>query len=78
MIDIKKLARNYVKWVNCPKCGHQKYTKFVRGDIWMNDRDYKVKILDFGFDDVWVLYLENGNKTAWEHDKFINQYFLLK
>jgi len=65
-----------VKWLNCPKCGHPKSFKLEIGQIWMNDRDYKVKILDFGFEDVWLLYLDNGNKVAWKQDKFFEQYIL--
>ena len=65
-----------VKWLNCPKCGHPKSFKLEIGQTWMNDRDYKVKILDFGFEDVWLLYLDNQNKVAWTLEKFLEQYIL--
>ena len=71
---LTKISRNYTKWVNCPKCGHAKYTKFVRGDIWINENGYKVKILDFGFDLVWLFYFDNNNRTSWTHQEFVNQY----
>jgi hypothetical protein len=67
-----------VKWINCPKCGHPKSFKFKVGQIWMNDRNYKVQILDFGFEDVWLLYLDNGNKVSWKQSKFLEQYVLME
>jgi len=66
-----------VTWVNCPKCGYAKAFKLRVGQIWQNDRDYKVKILDVGFEDVWLLYLANGNKVGWKQQKFLEQYFLV-
>lgn len=63
---------------NCPCCGHSKAFKIKIGQTWINDRDYKVQILDFGFDDVWLLYIENGNKCAWNQDKFLQQYTILE
>ena len=66
-----------VKWQNCPKCGHPKAFKFEVGQVWINDREYKVKVLDFGFEDIWLLYLDNGNKVSWKQDKFLGQYILV-
>ena len=67
-----------VKWLSCPKCGHRKSCRLEIGQIWINDRDFEVRILDFGFEDVWVLYLDTryGNKVAWKHQDFMEQYVL--
>ena len=62
--------------MKCPKC-NQEY-KFKRNDIWINSNGYKVKILDFGSDEVWLLYLENNNKTSWKFEKFFSEYKLDK
>lgn len=56
----------------CPAC--KKELTFVIGDIWVNDRDYKIKILDFGSESLWVLYLENQNKVAWKIKDFLEMY----
>ena len=56
----------------CPVC--KKELTFVVDDIWVNNRDYKVKILDFGGESVWVLYLENQNKVAWKIKDFLENY----
>lgn len=56
----------------CPVC--KKELTFVIEDIWINDRDYRVKILDYGSESVWVLYLENQNKVAWKIKDFLEQY----
>lgn len=47
---------------------------FLIGSIWVNSNDYKVKILDYGLNEVWVLYLENQNKTGWDIGKFLQEY----
>jgi len=51
---------------------------FKIGQIWINERDFKVKILDFGIDDLWLLYLANNNKVAWKKDRFLELYSLLR
>lgn len=56
----------------CPVC--KKELAFTIGDVWVNDRDYKVKILDFGSEFLWVLYLENQNKVAWKIKDFLEMY----
>ena len=43
------------------------------GQLWINDQDYIVKILDFGIGQVWLLY-PNGNKTAWSLGEFFEYY----
>lgn len=56
----------------CPFC--KKELNFFKNDIWVNDRNYKVKILDFGSESIWVLYLENQNKVAWKIKDFLETY----
>lgn len=50
--------------INCPVCKRELI--IFAGDVWINDRGYRVQILDYGTEDIWVLYLENQNKVAWE------------
>ena len=47
---------------------------FLVGSIWINDKNYRVKILDYGDNDVWLLYIANNNKTAWDIKKFLKEY----
>ena len=56
----------------CPLC--KKELNFFQGEIWVNDQEYKVKILDYGSEDIWLYYIENGNKVAWNIKKFLEQY----
>ena len=45
------------------------------GQLWINDQDYVVKVLDFGLNDVWLAY-PNGNHVAWKLSKFFEEYTL--
>ena len=47
---------------------------YLIGSVWINDRNYELKILDIGIDEVWVLHLSNGNKCSWNVDKFLELY----
>ncbi len=44
------------------------------GSYWINNSGYKVKLLDMGENDVWLLYLRSNNKTSWEIGKFLKEY----
>jgi len=46
----------------------------IYGSIWENSQGYKVKILDYGENYVWVCYVDNKNKVSWEMDKFLKEY----
>ena len=60
----------------CPCCGT--VNPIVIGQTWINSSGYKVKILDIGDNDIWVLYLENENRVPWDKRKFREQYVLLE
>jgi len=62
----------------CPHCKTEKAYRIGIGDIWVNDAGYQVRILDFGDNEVWLFYLENDNRTAWEMTKFLDAYRPLK
>ena len=54
---------------------------FKVGQTWRNDRDYKMKILAIGVDQLWLegqaVYNDgSGNKSAWDMDKFLIEYTL--
>ncbi len=49
--------------------------KLKVGQTWMNGNEYKVKVLDFGLSDIWLLY-PNGNRCAWPIGKFFDEYLL--
>ena len=62
----------------CQTCGNYTTYELNVGDIWINSNKFKVQILDFGLNDVWVLYLSNKNRCGWAQKDFINQYKLYK
>lgn len=43
------------------------------GEIWINDKGYKLKVLDIGVQSLWLEW-ENGNKDGWDLTKFIEYY----
>ncbi|RTL04630.1 hypothetical protein EKK58_09985 [Candidatus Dependentiae bacterium] len=52
----------------------EKWNISLIGSIWINEFSFKVKILDFSSDEVWLYYLSNDNKCSWDIDKFIKEY----
>ena len=58
--------------VLCPCC--KKEIDFFKDEIWINSNGYKVKILDYGTEDIWLLYIENQNKVAWSIKRFLEEY----
>ncbi len=58
--------------MNCPLC--KRDLIIFKNDVWINDKGYKVEILDYGSEDVWVLYLENQNKVSWKIKDFLEMY----
>lgn len=44
------------------------------GEVWENDYGYRVKILDMGSDEVWLLYLDNNNRVGWQIKNFLDVY----
>ena len=59
----------------CPTC--KQPVKICKGQVWENDVGYKLEILDASINDLWVLH-ENGHRSAWEIDKFLKSYVLIK
>jgi len=58
--------------VKCDHCGRE--VSFKKGDVWINDNGFKVKILDWGFNSVWVYYITNKNKCSWGFEEFLRNY----
>jgi len=52
----------------------EKEENFVVGDFWVNIVGFRVKILDWGSEYVWVLYTENQDKVAWTIKEFLDHY----
>jgi hypothetical protein len=45
-----------------------------KNDVWINNQGYRVEILDYGREDIWLLYIENQNKVAWKIKDFLEMY----
>ena len=58
--------------MNCPICLRELI--IFKGDIWINNNGYRVEIIDYGTEDIWLLYLENKNKVAWKIKNFLTEY----
>ena len=52
------------------------YTKFIIGDIWINNKNCKVKILEVDDIDVWVLCLTNGRQMFINKEDLAEYYIL--
>ena len=58
--------------MKCPLCKQE--VEFCIGDVWVNGSGYRVRILDWGTVDIWLLYEENQNKCAWTIKTFLLKY----
>jgi hypothetical protein len=56
----------------CPVC--KKELVIFKNDVWINNQGYRVEILDYGREDIWLLYIENQNKVAWKIKDFLEMY----
>ena len=62
--------------MKCSYCNQE--IKIKIGTDWINDINFKVKILDVGKDEVWVYCYRNKNKCSWRIEKFFKHYRELK